>query len=247
MFNRSYNLEEFSTDKKLIYKCFAKSNIIGLISTHIGSIGSMLSIEEIYFFLQFLQNSSDTNLLLNNRIFNFSMDLPLFYQFNSKFNGIEQSDLLLLIGTNPRNEASLLNLKIRKHFFNKEVFVGFLGSFSELTYPVQHLGTSTKVLLQLCEGRHIFCKKLRAAKKPLLIVSSNCGFRIDAQNFQNLIKFLSKKMVLNLKHFLGLNYLHPNLSQNHICELGIALDADDFLYALNLDKTYLQNSVGVSY
>ena len=87
--------------------------------------------------------------------------MPLFYQFNLSFKKIENSDLILLIGTNPRIESAMLNVKIRKQFFNKEILVGFIGVFSNFIYPVQHLGTTTKTLFQLAEGRHFFCKNLK--------------------------------------------------------------------------------------
>ena len=42
------------------------------------------------------------------------------YTFNSSINGIEKSDLILLIGANPRQEATILNARIRKTFRNNK-------------------------------------------------------------------------------------------------------------------------------
>lgn len=41
-------------------------------------------------------------------------DLRSNYLFNGTIAGIEQADLVLLIGTNPRYEAPVLNARIRK-------------------------------------------------------------------------------------------------------------------------------------
>ena len=170
-------------------------------SNIIGVMGTLSTVEDCYFFLQFLKNAGHNNLLLNSKdhLFNFALDLPLFYQFNLSFKKIENSDLILLIGTNPRIESAMLNVKIRKQFFNKEILVGFIGVFSNFIYPVQHLGTTTKTLFQLAEGRHFFCKNLKYAKYPLLILGAEVGYRFDYKSIFNLIKFVGKKTVLNLK------------------------------------------------
>jgi NADH-quinone oxidoreductase subunit G len=204
-------------------------------------MGTVSSIEEVFFFLQFLKNSGYSNFLINNYIYKLNFDLPLFYQFNSKFIEIEYSDLILLIGCNIRTDSSLLNLKIRKQFFNKESLIGFFGSFFNALFPYIHLGTSTKQFFQLIEGRHFFCKKLRAAQKPLLICGAEFGFRNDSKSCQNVIKFLAKKLSSNLKNLNSLNILHQNLSQIHFCELGFNLQANNFLYNMELNKNFLFN------
>jgi len=69
---------------------------------YIGNLGFLISIEELYFFQQFLQFCQTSNFLINNYFFNFNKDYSLGYQFNSLIKNINQSDLIFLIGTNPR-------------------------------------------------------------------------------------------------------------------------------------------------
>lgn len=179
-------------------------------------------------------------ILFNRNVHNFNIDLPVFYQFNNTFADLEKSDFIFLIGTFPRFEGSVLNMRIRKHFFNKEVCVGYIGEYNNFTYPITHLGISTKTLLQIVEGTHLFCKKLRTFKNPLIIYGSSLGFRVDGKILQNLIKFLSKKLFLNLQNSINLNCLHSNFMQTHFCELGVVLNAKNFLYKLSLDKNFLE-------
>ena len=206
----------------------------------VGVLGSVSSVEESYFFLQFLKNFGNANLIIQKTLYNINQDLPNFYLFNSSLSSVDGSDLILLVGVNPRTEGSMLNIRLRKQFFNKEILIGYIGSVVEFTFPTTHLGNSSKILLEIAEGKHFFCQKLRKAKKPLIIFGSEIGFRQDSQTLQNLLWFLTKKNFLNLKNFLGLNILHQNLSQVNYCDLGLSLNAKSFLYKQLVDKMLLQ-------
>src|SRR5262249_44282137 len=69
-----------------------------------------------------------------------------FFAFNTTIAGIEESDAILLVGTNPRREAPVLNARIRKHWLGAGVPIGLIGSETDLTYRVQHLGNSPVML-----------------------------------------------------------------------------------------------------
>lgn len=209
---------------------------LNLTQKNIGILGSISTVEEIYFFYQFLNLQKTFGMLINSKLYNFNIDLPSFYQFNSKFKSVENSDLIFLIGTNVRYESSMLNLKIRKQFFDKEVNVYSVGNFINQTYPVIHLGNSPKILCKIAEGSHYFCKIIRKAKKPLIILGSEVGFRKDSKALQGLIRFIAKKNFLNLRNFIGLNVNHYAVSLMHFCDLGLNLNANSSLYSLNLFK-----------
>jgi NADH dehydrogenase/NADH:ubiquinone oxidoreductase subunit G len=153
----------------------------------VGVLGSVSSVEESYFFLQFLKNFGNANLIIQKTLYNINQDLPNFYLFNSSLSSVDNSDLILLVGVNPRTEGSMLNIRLRKQFFNKEILIGYIGSVVEFTFPTTHLGNSSKILLEIAEGKHFFCQKLRKAKKPLIIFGSEIGFRQDSQTLQNLL------------------------------------------------------------
>ena len=210
-----------------------------------GILGSISTVEEIYFFYQFLNLQKTLGMLVNSKLYNFNTDLPSFYQFNSKFKSVENRDLIFLVGTNVRYESSMLNLKIRKQFFDKEVAVYSVGNFINQTYPVIHLGNSPKILCQIAEGSHSFCKILRKAKNPLVIIGSEIGFRKDSKALQGVIRFIAKKTFLNLRNFVGLNVNHYSISLMHFCDLGLNLNANSSLYFLNLYKTLNFKNINV--
>lgn len=197
--------------------------------TVLGFLGSSVSVEELYFFYQFLTLFKQSGLFINKKPYYFNKDLPSFYQFNSNFSNVENSDLILLVGTNLRFECSMLNLKIRKHFFNKEVPVYLIGTNLNFNYPINHLGNSTKILYKIAEGTHAFCQKLRFYKNPLIIIGSEIGFRKDSQALQNLIRYISKKSFLQLKNFCGLNIIHASVGLAQLCELGLSSSQDSLI------------------
>jgi NADH-quinone oxidoreductase subunit G len=135
-------------------------------------------------------------------------------------------------------ESSLLNVKIRKQFFNKEIPVAYIGEFMNFTYPILHVGTTTKSLLNVIEGKHKLCKLLRNAKNPLIIYGTEVGFRKDSLCLQNLINFLSLKTFLNLKNYIGINLLHQNISQTSFCELGLTIPAQHISYNFKLNSNF---------
>ena len=103
------------------------------------------------------------------------------YLFNSTIEGIEQADVILLIGANPRLEASVLNARIRKRWRQGGVAVGLVGPKADLAYPFTHIGAGPDALAALIDGRHGFAEILRNAKHPLIIVGSAAASRADGQ------------------------------------------------------------------
>lgn len=99
-------------------------------------------------------------------------DLRSNYLLNSKITGIEEADLVLLVGANPRYEAPLLNARIRKSWINNDLQVAVVGPQLELNYPAEQLGASVDTLRQLLSGQHAFSSQLSAAQQPLVVLGA---------------------------------------------------------------------------
>jgi len=97
------------------------------------------------------------------------------YLFNPTIAGIEQADAILLIGTNPRKEAALINARIRKVWRATGLPIGLIGENADLTYAVQHLGAGTDTLADLAAGHGSFAELWAKAKKPLVIVGEGAA------------------------------------------------------------------------
>jgi NADH-quinone oxidoreductase subunit G len=102
------------------------------------------------------------------------------YLFNTTIAGIEAADACLLIGTNPRLEAAIINARIRKRYRMPGRFpIGLIGPKVDLTYPYEHLGDSAALIGGLLSGEHPFAEKLRAAERPMIVVGMGALARPD--------------------------------------------------------------------
>ncbi len=101
------------------------------------------------------------------------------YLFNATIEGIEQADAILLVGTNPRIEAPVLNARIRKRWRQGGLTVGLIGEPANLTYPCDYLGAGPQTLKEIADGKHSFGRTLQEAKHPLVIVGAGAVARAD--------------------------------------------------------------------
>ena len=92
------------------------------------------------------------------------------YIFNPTIVGIEQADALLIIGSNPRKEASLVNARIRKSWLASDMPIALIGDKSDLTYDYQYLGDDFAALQAIADGSSRFANKLKKAKNPLILL-----------------------------------------------------------------------------
>ena len=90
------------------------------------------------------------------------------YIFNSQITGIEETDLIILIGTNPRYEATILNSRIRKAYLNNNTDIFSIGEVGDLTYPYEALENSTKVINEIVNNKHKLSDLIKKSQKPMI-------------------------------------------------------------------------------
>jgi len=101
------------------------------------------------------------------------------YLFNTTIAGIEDADAILLVGTNPRWEAPLVNSRIRKAWLRHPLKVARIGAPVDLTYDVTELGGDFAALAKIALGDHEIFQTLKDAKHPMLIVGQGALARAD--------------------------------------------------------------------
>ena len=101
------------------------------------------------------------------------------YLFNTTIAGIERADACLLIGTNPRREATVLNARLRERHLAGGFPIGLIGEAADLTYAYQHLGAGPETLAELVAGQHPFADVLDKAETPMLILGMGALARAD--------------------------------------------------------------------
>ncbi|CAG7677727.1 unnamed protein product, partial [Allacma fusca] len=148
----------------------------------VGAIVGGLADAESLTALKDLMNRLDSDILCTEEIFPLDgsgTDLRSNYLLNSKIAGVEEADVILFIGSNPRFEAPLLNARVRKCWINNELNVGLVGPKVDLTYDYNHLGDSSDTVNKLVSGSHPYSKVLQNAKKPIIVVGSTALQRAD--------------------------------------------------------------------
>jgi NADH-quinone oxidoreductase subunit G len=154
------------------------------------------------------------------------------YLFNSAIAGIESADALLLVGTNPRREAAVLNARIRKHWRTSRNFpIGLIGAKAPLTYTYDYLGAGPETLADV--GRQGFADAMRKAERPLVIVGADVFARPDGAA----VAALAAKAAVDLgaikDGWNGFSVLHTAASRVGALDLG-CVPADGGLNALQM-------------
>jgi len=101
------------------------------------------------------------------------------YLFNSGIAGVEEADACLIIGSNPRWEAPLVNSRLRKRWLQGGFQVGVVGPAHDLTYDAEYLGAGPETLQQIADGSHAFASVLKDAERPMLILGMGALARSD--------------------------------------------------------------------
>eukprot|EP01006_Ploeotia_vitrea_P009518 TRINITY_DN22506_c0_g1_i1.p1 TRINITY_DN22506_c0_g1~~TRINITY_DN22506_c0_g1_i1.p1 ORF type:complete len:730 (+),score=431.74 TRINITY_DN22506_c0_g1_i1:69-2258(+) len=171
-----------------------------------------------------------------------SADLRSDYTFNSTIAGIEDADLILLVGTNVRMESPLLNSRIRKGVVHYGTTVASIGPKADLTYDHQHLGDTAQALVDLAAGKHEFSAQFKAAERPMVIVGQGALRRADGEAVLAAARSLaSVNANLSTPEWNGVNVLQLAAGRAAGLDLGFvpgpnASDADvKFVYLLGAD------------
>lgn len=179
-------------------------------SLPLETLSLLMLLSKKYKFIKLRTSEAVTvnNDIENNFQINTAMDKKL----------LENIDMCLLIGTNPRYDGNLLNLKIRQRYLKGNFKVYTLGAVSDLTYPTEYLGSNTKTLQSLAEGTHPMCKTM-CGNRTLMITSSNLFKRNDFFGIFNTMQSIKSKKaftfidVLNTSlNIVGMNILNKFIS-----------------------------------
>ena len=155
------------------------------------------------------------------------------YLFNTTIAGIEEADFCLLIGTNPRFEAPLINARLRKRHRMGGFKVARVGPPADLTYPVIELGAGAQTLSEIADGTHEIADTLKSAKKPMLILGDAAVSRSDGNAVLAAVRDIVKRYNLVVEGddtkvdepaaagWNGCNLLHTAASRVGGLDLGL--------------------------
>jgi len=115
------------------------------------------------------------------------------FRFNSSISGIEESDFILMVGCNPRFEATILNSRIRKTYLKSKIPIYSTNDIGDQTYPYKVLDNSTSLIKNIVEGKIDITNKIIKSSKPLIIIGESV-LKLGSGKyiFEELKKFLHK-------------------------------------------------------
>jgi NADH-quinone oxidoreductase subunit G len=144
------------------------------------------------------------------------------YLFNTTIAGIESADACLLVGTNPRTEAPIINARLRKRYRMGGFQVGMIGPAADLTYKYQHLGDDPHLLERIAAGDHPFADVLKNAQNPMLIVGMGALVRDDGAAVLEAVCQITEKLgLVDAKTgWNGFNVLHTAAARVGGMDLG---------------------------
>jgi NADH-quinone oxidoreductase chain G len=140
-------------------------------------VGNLIDIESLFSFKKFLNLLGINNVFYENYLKKNSLqintDFTSNFLFNNSIKSINDSDLCLIVNSDIRKEGSILNIHLINRLKKGNFKIAYIGNKTDFTYPIEHLGTSLNVLFKIVLGKHFFCKNLKKAKKPLIIIGEN--------------------------------------------------------------------------
>ena len=143
------------------------------------------------------------------------------YLFNSTIAGIDEADALLIIGSNPRTEAAVLNARIRRNWLATRMPVGVVGPQMDLTYDAEALGDDPAVLADILSGKSKFAAKLKRAKRPMIIIGMGALARSDGGAILGQAHAIADAYGVVEGDWNGFNVLHSAAARVAGLDLGL--------------------------
>jgi NADH-quinone oxidoreductase subunit G len=157
------------------------------------------------------------------------------YLFNATIAGIDRADAVLVVGSNPRREASIINARIRKRWRLGRFAVGVIGERVDLTYPYEYLGAGPETLADVAAGRHDFSGILRDAERPLILLGQGALARPDGAAVAALAANTAVQFGAVKDGWNGYSVLHTTAARVAALDLGLT-PAEGGQSALDMTK-----------
>ena len=191
----------------------------------IGAIaGDLAAVEEMFALKELLAKFASVNLAAQSGDAFDPKAGRASYIFNPTIAGIDQADALLIIGSNPRKEAAVLNARIRKRWRSGALKIGVIGEKADLTYAYDHIGAGTDSLTDLAAGKHSFADVLKGAKHPIVLVGASAAARHDGPAVLALAAKFAVDFGAIKDDWNGFGVLHSAASRVGALDIGFAPD-----------------------
>jgi NADH-quinone oxidoreductase subunit G len=182
--------------------------------------GDLCDVESMFALKQLMSALGSPNLDCRQDGAQFDVSNRAGYIFNPGIAGIEQADVILLVGANPRWEAPMVNARIRKRWLKGGLTVAAVGPQFPLTFPVTTLGGGPAALSTLIDGQGAFADVLKNAKNPIVIAGQGAFIREDGMAVHAALKTLCEKYGVVREGWNGFAMLHTAAARVGALDVG---------------------------
>ncbi len=160
------------------------------------------------------------------------------YVLNAGIAGIEDATSLLIIGSNPRREAPILNARIRKRWLRGDLKVSVIGEKADLTYTYDYLGAGPETLAEVVKSAQA------AGGKPMVLVGQGALARTDGEAVLSLAAKAAQALGAVTEGWNGFGVIHTAAARVGALDLGFVpgeggLDAAAMVKPGALDLLFL--------
>ncbi len=181
--------------------------------------GNMVDCETMFAMKQLMAGIGSPNMDCRTDGADYDVSTRAAYIMNSGIAGIEDADAILLIGTNPRIEATVINARIRKRWLMGGCRIGLVGAPVDLGYPRKYLGNTPQALADLKEGKGEFAAILKNAQKPMFILGAGALARADGSALHRAVRELAEHFKAVREDWNGFNVLQ--LAASRVGGIGL--------------------------
>ncbi len=193
-------------------------------------VDSLIDLEGLYALHESLKFYGSSNIQYGNFRSRLNSDIPNFYTINRDISNLNSFTALLLIGVDTRYEASIFNTNLRKQQMAKDLSYFYIGAPTDLKIKNQHFGLNASKLIDLIENKVSATRSLVNTKGASVILGVETLKSRNGGIFQNLSRFLAKKLFLKTKNGERLGLLHTNTSSLIFNTLGVNPGVRSSLY-----------------
>eukprot|EP00210_Caulerpa_lentillifera_P006472 g6184.t1 len=166
-------------------------------------IGKLTDAETMMVAKDLLNRLGSGNLMHESLPKDFSPDIRSSYLANSSIAGLDEADLVLIVGSNPRIESP----------------IGVIGAQVDLTYPYQHLGDGLVTLEEVANGGG-FLELMKSSQRPMMIIGSSVFTRKDRDAILTHLSQIASKGGVVKDGWNGYNVIHDYASCVAALDLG---------------------------
>ncbi|MDV7338835.1 NADH-quinone oxidoreductase subunit NuoG [Terasakiella sp. A23] len=182
--------------------------------------GDMVDAESMYALKLLAESLGSKNIDCRQDGAKYDPSVRASYLFNTTIEGIDEADACLIIGSNTRWEAPIINARLRKRYINGGFKAAMVGENLDLTFGCEHLGETADILSEIASGKHDFAKVLKSAEKPMLIIGQGALSREDGAAILAVAKQIADKFGLVSDEWNGFNVLHTAAARVGGLEMG---------------------------